>query len=733
MRRFFMKFSIPAAAAAALLLVLAAPVPQGHAAKAPSQGTGSPVAELLRLLESKGIITGKEAGELEKKFRQTPAPAGVSGTKSAISGEAGARWMPHTPFVYENVLDAAKSLSLEGVISGTELQELSVRAESLNRGAPPAIKTGAAEKSGIGSGELESLRLKMPVVEVRDHLRFLAHQRVLSREEAGMVYQRYGRKYTSAPPAAVPKHLADAPYAHEEVVSVIDTITEQGVVSVDEGRELSARADAVRNRKNGEEKPPRERKPVGSDELPYRRTTLPVDDVRDQLKFLAYQRVMTPAESAAVFERFGRKYPTDQFAENISMEVKNSINSQMEEKSKDIKDIGAKLSKLPEWLNRFRVYGDMRLRYEGQFFDKNNGDFVQPSNPTSLMNSKTDRNMMRIRARLGFLAKVTDGVDATIALATGNTTNPVSTNQTLGDSLNKKSITLDQANLRWKPMESLVLWGGRFPNPWFSTDLVWDRDINFDGIAVQYQPRLNDSWGLFLTAGAFPLQEVEFSAHDKWIFGVQGGFGYTYSDKLSARFGVAYYHFTNTVGVVNDPAVPNATDWSAPGYQQKGNTLMDIDPSTAIKTAYASEFRELNVTASLDLGYWDPVHILLEADYVNNLGFNKGDVDARTGSNVKKETEGYRFGVSVGYPVIKEFGDWKASLVYKYLEADAVMDAFADSDFHLGGTNAKGWVIGADFGLTKNVWISPRWYSTNEISGPKYSIDIFQLDLNGKF
>lgn len=726
-----MKLSIPAAAGAALVVMLAGAVPYGYAAKAPSTGTDSPVADLLRLLEAKGVISGKEAGELEKKFRTFPQPAGASGRP--LPGQAGERWMPHTPFVYEHVLDAAKSLALEGVITRAELEQVTTRAESLSRGVPPAITADNPVRGALGAGELESLRLKMPVVEVRDHLRFLAHQRVLSREEAGLLYQRFGRKYTSAPPPAVPRHLADAPYAHEEVVSVIETITEQGVVSGEEGRELSARADALHRRKSGETVPERERKPVGSEELPYRRTTLSVDDVRDQLKFLAYQRVMTPAESAAAFERFGRKHPTDQFAESISMEVKSAITSQMEEKSKDIKDIGTKLSKLPEWLNRFKVYGDMRLRYEGQFFDKNNGDFVQPSNLDLILNSKTDRTMLRVRARLGFLAKVAEDVDATVALATGTTTNPVSTNQTLGDSLNKKTFTLDQANLRWKPLESLVLWGGRFPNPWFSTDMVWDRDINFDGIAVQYQPKVSDSWGLFLNGGAFPIQEVEFSAHDKWLLGVQGGVSYTRSDVLKARIGLAYYHFTNTVGEVNDPAVPNATDWSAPGFQQKGNTLMDIDPSTNIKTAYASAFHELNATASLDLGYWEPVHILLEADYVRNLGFNKRDVDRRTGGDVKKEIEGYRFGVTVGYPVIREFGDWKAMLMYKYLESDAVMDAFTDSDFHLGGTNAKGWMIGADFGLAKNVWISPRWYSTNEISGPKYSIDIFQLDLNGKF
>jgi len=728
-----MKFSIPVAAGATILLLLAGPVQHGHAAKAPSPGTESPVSELLRLLESKGVLSGKEAGELEKKFRKSPQAAGDAGRGYPSHTNSAVRWMPHAPFDYAYALDSLNCLAREGVIHGAEKEEMAKRAEFLNRGVPLDAKATGGKVSGIGQGEIESLKLTLPATEVRDHLRFLAHQRVMTREEAAVAYQRYGRKYTALPPARIPLNIAPAPYAHEEVASVIESLAEQGIFSPDEKQELSARSDALSRRNSGETVPERVRRIVGAEELPYRRTTLQLDDIKDQLKLLAYQRVITPTEADEAFKRLGRKHPTDQFAENITTEVKNTISSQMEEKSKDIKDLGSKMSKLPEWLNRFKLYGDVRLRYEGDFFDKNNGDFVQPSNPASLMNSKTDRNLLRVRARLGFLAKVADGVDATIALATGNTTNPVSTNQTLGDSLNKKNFTLDQANLRWKPLESLVLWGGRFPNPWFSTDMVWDRDINFDGVAVQYQPQFSDSWGMFLTAGAFPIQEVEFSAHDKWLLGGQLGVSYRRDNRLAARIGAAYYHFTNTVGVVNNPAVPNATDWSAPGYQQKGNTLMDIDPTSTIKTAYASKFSELNLTASLDLGYWDPVHVLLEADYVNNLGFNKQDVDARTGSDVKKETAGYRFGVSVGYPVLKEFGDWKASLVYKYLESDAVMDAFTDSDFHLGGTNAKGWVVGADFGLTKNVWISPRWYTTNEISGPKFSIDIFQLDLNGKF
>jgi hypothetical protein len=108
-------------------------------------------------------------------------------------------------------------------------------------------------------------------------------------------------------------------------------------------------------------------------------------------------------------------------------------------------------------------------------------------------------------------------------------------------------------------------------------------------------------------------------------------------------------------------------------------------------------------------------------------------VDARTGVDVKKETEGFQLGFTVGYPTVRNFAEWKGFLFYKYLGSDAVMDAFTDSDFHLGGTNAKGWILGGEFGLAKNVWLSSKWLTTNEISGPPFAIDTFLLDLNAKF
>jgi hypothetical protein len=125
--------------------------------------------------------------------------------------------------------------------------------------------------------------------------------------------------------------------------------------------------------------------------------------------------------------------------------------------------------------------------------------------------------------------------------------------------------------------------------------------------------------------------------------------------------------------------------------------------------------------------------VVLMADYVNNIGYDSAWVNSLAGHDIKRETVGYQYGISVGYLDTRDYGQWKLLANYKYLESDAVMDAFAESDFHLGGTNAKGWIFGGDFGVGKNVWLSTRWITTNEISGPPLAIDVFQFNVHARF
>ena len=147
----------------------------------------------------------------------------------------------------------------------------------------------------------------------------------------------------------------------------------------------------------------------------------------------------------------------------------------------------------------------------------------------------------------------------------------------------------------------------------------------------------------------------------------------------------------------------------------------------------ASDYRIANLTLVADFAEFFPVHVIGSFDWARNVGFDQAEILTRTGQNIQPETDGYQARLTVGYPKVSERHEWQAYVGYRHLERDAVLDAFTDSDFHLGGTNAKGFMIGGEYGIYKNTSVSARWMSSDEISGLPLSIDVFQLDLNAKF
>ncbi len=102
----------------------------------------------------------------------------------------------------------------------------------------------------------------------------------------------------------------------------------------------------------------------------------------------------------------------------------------------------------PQWLSRFTLSGDIRLRAEGIFNDKDNYDQfpnfaainegsgydISPSNPNNppYLNTTKDRFLPRVRARLDLIGKVNDWMSVELRIGTGNDVGPVSPNQTMG-------------------------------------------------------------------------------------------------------------------------------------------------------------------------------------------------------------------------------------------------------------------------------------------------------------
>jgi hypothetical protein len=450
----------------------------------------------------------------------------------------------------------------------------------------------------------------------------------------------------------------------------------------------------------------------------------------------------------------------------------------------------------PDWTNKFRPFGDLRVRHESTFFadgNDNSGAFpnfnaINTGSPfdtsgtqfSPQYNVDQDRNRARLRARIGTEIMLGDGFNGGIRLATGDSSTPTSTNQSLGGSggnFSKYAIWLDRAFLSYDAGpgdgEELVFMVGRFDNPFFSSEIQWDEDIGFDGLAVRGKVRINDCASTFFTAGYFPVyntdfnfasnQPSKFESTDKWLAGAQAGIDWKITEDLTAKFGISYYDFDAIEGKLSSPYIPltssdaGDTDTTRPAFAQRGNTYMalrNIDNSTAANDfgnryqyqyyGLASEFRNLTITGRLDYDAWEPYRLSLTGEATKNLAFDDSGVAGRAvnnrGSGTASKVGAYEGGDSAwfanlvfGKPALEALGDWQAGFGYRYVESDAVVDGFTDSDFGGGGTNVQGYTLGATMALSPAVRLGLRWMSSDEIIGSPLSTDTLQLDLNAKF
>lgn len=448
---------------------------------------------------------------------------------------------------------------------------------------------------------------------------------------------------------------------------------------------------------------------------------------------------------------------------------------------------------LPEWLGNIKISGDMRLRAQDDFFGSDNsrnayldyldinqeGGVLAAQNVNkAYLNTTKDRLRLRERFRLAIDAKITDGLKAGLRLATSNQFSPVSSNQTLGNTGETYQVAIDRAFLQYdfiddKQNDWFSLYGGRIANPWMSTEMVYSPDLSFEGFAGTFRWRMNQDdpvvksyrpaeangrFGLqmgpqtpdtlFMTLGAFPIQEVNFSTSDKWMFGGQLGADWLVHNDSRLKVAAAYYDYKNLRARAN--ARDSFTnDWSAPQFSQKGNSMVPINsndgfnsrcsnsqslPGQGCLFGLASDFKIFNATVMYDFADFAPVHALLSLDYAKNIGYDAKRIEREfpgyLGNNNKARTDAAQVRLDVGDQEIKRFKDWSAIVAYRYVQRDAVLDAFTDTIFHQGGTDAKGWMIGGNYGLAKNTWLMFRWFNTDSIDGPPLSIDTATLDLN---
>ncbi|MDZ4286624.1 MAG: putative porin, partial [Prosthecobacter sp.] len=364
--------------------------------------------------------------------------------------------------------------------------------------------------------------------------------------------------------------------------------------------------------------------------------------------------------------------------ENVKQQMREDIKHDVLEQAKAEKWAAALPRTNAEWTERIKWFGDVRFRFRSDLLDDqgndNTGAFpnfnaINTGAPfdtsgtqfSPQFNVDQDRNRFQLRARLGLEASLEDGWSVGVGFGTGESNTPVTQNQGLGlanqgqgGNFSKYGLWLDRAFIRYEAGSELGdnvnILLGRYNNPFFSTEMMWDDDLGFDGIAVKGQKKLGDDVSVFGTAGMFPIfntdfnfatnQPAKFKSTDKYLYGAQFGVNFKIADKVTAKLAAAYYAFQDIEGRLSTPYIPltpqdaGDTDNTRPSFAQRGNTyrpLRAIIPSvnngfgTLFQYQYyglASKFTDLNITGRIDIDIWEPYRLSFIGDFVKNTAWN---------------------------------------------------------------------------------------------------------------
>lgn len=166
----------------------------------------------------------------------------------------------------------------------------------------------------------------------------------------------------------------------------------------------------------------------------------------------------------------------------------------------------AKLESFQNLLGRFRLNGDIRIRGE---------NFTQTGTQ--------DRDRARVRVRFGFAGQLNEDFVGSIALATGALGDPTTTNETLTNAFDRKTIALDRGYITYSPVAHpwLSLTGGKFPYLWQRTSVTGDPDLNPEGFDQKFSFNHNGFLQNFTVQALELLYNENSTGQDSYVLGAQ--------------------------------------------------------------------------------------------------------------------------------------------------------------------------------------------------------------------
>lgn len=458
-----------------------------------------------------------------------------------------------------------------------------------------------------------------------------------------------------------------------------------------------------------------------------------------------------------------KKIITDQEAEEIRGEL-----------TKDFSGTPAGKLKLSTPLTELEIYGDARVRYEIR-----NGNSGPPSTLVTDPDDAQQRNRPRYRLRVGLRGTLVDDFFFGLRLETSASSR--STNVTFGDDAGpfgktSDAINVGQVYIGYRGIRDVILTAGRMPNPFVSTPMVWDGDINPEGLSQQYKHTFN------LTFGGGGATTAEAYSKDGTSVAAATSEPYRLSIEVFANFGQFIYDDQNPDNPLGPPVVSGGrrvpeNDAYLLGYQvgAKFNFTKDLylrlAPTLYHYTGNGNDFNTFYNGGSSFRGGTPPATIARNQTGINSLfifnmpgefGFKLGELPARifgdfavnldaddrafAAGTPDKGDERYAYQIGIGIGQLKVKRDWQLNVFWQHAEQYSLDPNLIDSDFSDSRLNFEGVGVQAGYAISDAVTFNLTYVYGEQIDAdlgtggvgdiavnPLREYQLFQADLNFKF
>jgi len=428
--------------------------------------------------------------------------------------------------------------------------------------------------------------------------------------------------------------------------------------------------------------------------------------------------------------------------------------------------------KLAPWLTELELFGDLRLRYDYR------GGQLPGDDPTH-PNDWQERERERYRLRLGLRGTLLD--DWFFGLRLETSASARSSNVTMGDDASSSSaggggpfakgsdiFYVGQAYGGYKGFPGFTFTGGRMPNPFVTTFMVWDDDINPEGLAEQWKHT-------FVFGGGAP-QPASFSKDGKAVVAGPPPEPFLKLD-VFANFAQFVYDDSNPSNPIGTP--PTQTQPTTGQTQQiplanafllgwQVGARFDFPKKFYFQLApalynYTGNGKDFSVFFSGDPGgNQTGINSLLVFDIPAEIGWKVGKIPMRifgdfatnfeaddraeAAGHPDKGGDRYAYQIGLGIGQLKKKRDWELRGFWQHQDQFALDPNLVDTEFFDSKLNLEGVGVRAGYMLADAVFVqltySHAWRIDDALGtggkgdltvNPMENYNLFQADLNFKF